>query len=315
MAGEPRITDAVVLAAGLGERLRPLTLDTPKPALHFLNRPVIHHILDSLVCHGVRRAFVNTHHLPDKIEEALAPYHGTMEIVVSREPHILGTAGVFFNFKEKLPENFFVVNGDIFLDPPLAALESALLSGNDEAVLLLKERGLEENYTPLHLEFGGKISAIGEGRHFFSGLYAARRSFIAPVTEPVKRELVPLLLKPRIERGEIGGVVYSGEWRDLGSCATFLEATRDALSKMRLGPMAAPQGSSLRCGEEYEALVSDDASVGDGVVFKGFAAVGARCSIGKGAFLENAIVLPGTAVRQGTELKNCIVLGELVLRR
>ena len=115
----PAITDAVVLAAGFCERLRPITLDVPKPAVHFLNRPLVCHLLDSLAEYGVKRVFVNTHHLPEKIVEAASPFRDRMEVVFSHEPEILGTAGLFFDLKERLRGPFFVLNGDIFLKPPL----------------------------------------------------------------------------------------------------------------------------------------------------------------------------------------------------
>jgi NDP-sugar pyrophosphorylase family protein len=88
----PRIKDAVVLAAGLGERLRPLTLEFPKPAIPFLNKPVICHIFDDLLAYGVTRVFVNLHHLPEKIRESLEPYQRSVEIIYSYEKEILGTA-------------------------------------------------------------------------------------------------------------------------------------------------------------------------------------------------------------------------------
>ncbi|HNQ78326.1 MAG TPA: NDP-sugar synthase [Acidobacteriota bacterium] len=305
----PRITDAVLLAAGYGERLRPITLDVPKPALHFLNRPLICRLLDSLADYGVKRVFINTHHLPEQIVEAASSFRGKMELAFSHEPEILGTAGLFFDLKERLHGPFFVLNGDMFLEPQLGMLEERLLRGSEEAVLLLKKRRPGDSYTPVSLDPEGMVSSIGEGEHFFCGVYAARRLFIDRVTERKKEDLVPLILKPSIMAGKVGGTVLEGAWHDLGSAKSFLEATRDCLDKMRNGIMRPPPGSRFEASLSCSSLIEDSAVLGEAVKLKGFAAIGQGCIIGKGAFIENSVILPGTAVAEGTKVTGSIVLG------
>ncbi len=317
MAGKkppPRITDAVVLAAGYGERLRPITLDVPKPAVHFLNRPVICHILDRLAEYGVKRVFINTHHLPEKIVEAASPPRDRMEIVFSHEPEILGTAGLFFDLKERLSGPFFALNGDIFLDPPLCNLEERLLGGEDEAVLLLRRRRQEDDYTSLRLEADGRLSGIGEGEHFFCGVYAARPSFIELVRERKKENLVPLLLRPAISAGKVGGKIHEGHWNDLGSPKAFLDATREVLENMRDGGAKPTRGSRLVISSGCTALVEKSAVLGDDVKLAGFAVIGGGCVIGKGAYIENSVILPGTFLADGIKVRDSIVLGDKAVK-
>lgn len=317
MAGKkspPRITDAVVLAAGYGERLRPITLDVPKPAVHFLNRPVICHILDRLADYGVKRVFINTHHLPEKIVEAASPFRDRMEMVFLHEPEILGTAGLFFDLKQRLSGPFFALNGDIFLDPPLRNLEERLLGGENEAVLLLRRRRQEDDYTPLRLEADGRLTGIGEGEHFFCGVYAARPSFIAPVKERKKEDLVPLLLRPAISAGKVGGEVYERHWNDLGSPKAFLGATREVLESMRHEGTKPTRGSRLVTSGGGTALVEGSVVLGDQVKLVGFAVIGRGCVIGKSAHIENSVILPGTFLADGTVVRDSIVLGGKVAK-
>lgn len=309
----PRITDAVVLAAGYGERMRPLTLKVPKPAIHFLNRPAISHVLDNLAEYGVKRVLINTHHLPEKIVEAASPYLDRMEIIFSHEPEILGTAGLFFNLKEKLRGPFFVLNGDIFLKPPLGRLQDRLFRGRADAVLLLKKKFPGRSYTPVKLETDGTVSSIGSGDHFFCGVYAARPSFIEPVTREKKEDLVPLLLKPAVSAGKAGGEAFEGSWHDLGSPNEFLDATRDCLGKMSDGSVLPPSHSRLIFSDSYTALVDQSTPLDRGVKLTGFVTVAESCSVGKGAVLENSVLLPGTAVKEGAEIRNSIVSGNIVM--
>src|SRR5438046_1282969 len=94
-------TQAMVLAAGLGTRLWPLTDDRAKPAVPFLGKPLLVHVLDLLEKHGFRRAFVNTHHLQNSIHKALMPklMGGRLVIMTQHEDQILGTAGAIANFR------------------------------------------------------------------------------------------------------------------------------------------------------------------------------------------------------------------------
>ena len=80
-----RPRDAVVLAAGLGTRMRPLTERIPKPALPFLNRPILHWVLDRLKASGVERVLLNLHHLPEAVRRA-ALAHGGLEVAFFPEP-------------------------------------------------------------------------------------------------------------------------------------------------------------------------------------------------------------------------------------
>src|SRR5215475_4837178 len=105
----------VILAAGFGTRLWPLTEDRTKPAIPFLNRPLISYSVQYLAEHGIRQIIVNLHHQPESIREALGTgsRYGA-EIEYSYEPEILGTSGALDRVKERLvDEDFVVMNGKI----------------------------------------------------------------------------------------------------------------------------------------------------------------------------------------------------------
>ncbi|HRR34760.1 MAG TPA: phosphotransferase [Kiritimatiellia bacterium] len=110
----PRPTQAVVLAAGLGTRLRPLTLARPKPLMPLRNVPLLERILSMLEAWGVERIAVNLHSQPEAIQDFLARRDGRASVRTSYEPEILGTAGALRPLKSFLgTEPFWVVNADI----------------------------------------------------------------------------------------------------------------------------------------------------------------------------------------------------------
>jgi len=111
------VRQAIVLAAGEGRRLRPITLHTPKPLIPFYGRPLLDWAIDKLVAAGVSRIAVNAHHLADAIAvhvAALAAQHPKVAFTVSREDVLLGTGGAVRNLRGWLTPNepFFVINAD-----------------------------------------------------------------------------------------------------------------------------------------------------------------------------------------------------------
>ncbi len=115
----------VILCAGEGERLRPLTLTTPKPLLPIGNKPLIDHTIDWLASYGIHDLYINLHHLGDKIEEHLGDGSShDAHIAYSHEKELQGTAGALRAFSDLLNEPFVVVYGDILTRFDLAKLEA-----------------------------------------------------------------------------------------------------------------------------------------------------------------------------------------------
>jgi NDP-sugar pyrophosphorylase family protein len=115
----------VILAAGEGERMRPLTLTTPKPLLPIGDRPLIEHTIAWLHGYGVDKVFINLHYLGEKIEKHLGDGSDFgVAITYSHEEELLGTAGALRAFAESLDEPFVVVYGDVLTDFDLDALRS-----------------------------------------------------------------------------------------------------------------------------------------------------------------------------------------------
>ena len=115
------VRKAIVLAAGFGTRLRPLTLSRPKPLLPVMGEPMLARILDMLVSWGVEEIAVNAHYLADQIEDFVKEYCGDggkgVKIIVSREDEILGTGGVLRPLRKWIgDEPFWLVNGDIVVE-------------------------------------------------------------------------------------------------------------------------------------------------------------------------------------------------------
>jgi N-acetyl-alpha-D-muramate 1-phosphate uridylyltransferase len=231
---------AMVLAAGLGTRLRPLTEALPKPLIELNGRPLIDHAIDRLALAGVEHVVVNTHHLVAMLAEHLAG-RGHPQIEISEESQLLETGGGVAQALPSLGEAFFVINGDVFwLDGKEAALlrlARAFDPNSTDAVLLL-----QRTVTAVGYEGSGDymLDPVGRPRrrrereiapYLFAGIQLLHRRLFDGVTDRVF-SLVRLF--DRAERaGRLHAIVHDGEWYHIGTPAG-LEATRARLASHRI---------------------------------------------------------------------------------
>lgn len=217
---------AMILAAGRGERMRPLTDHKPKPLLEVGGKPLIVWHIEHLAAAGFRELVINHAHLGKQIEEALG--NGSqfgVSIQYSPEGEALETAGGIANALHLLGEApFLVVNGDIFTDYDFSLLNHGLKDG------LLAWLVLVDN--PEH-NGKGDFALAGEGvmedgaeMHTFSGIGVYRPELFAAIAPGSKARLAPLL-RAAMRSGKVGGEYYAGCWTDVGTPQrlTELDAT------------------------------------------------------------------------------------------
>ncbi len=217
---------AMILAAGRGERMRPLTDHTPKPLLTIAGKPLIVHHLEALRAAGITELVINTGHLGAQLPAALGDgQRWGVHIVYSPEPpDALETGGGIFQALPLLgPEPFLVVNGDVWTDYPFQRLPSAL-TGLAHLVLV--------NNPPHHPQGdfslapdNGRVGECGTERLTFSGISLLRPALFAACT-PGRFPLGPLLRRA-MPSGEVSGEHYTGAWRDIGTPQRLAELDRE----------------------------------------------------------------------------------------
>ena len=234
----------LVLAAGFGTRFRPATLETPKPLLPFLGRPMVFHVLDRLADAGVTGFVLNAHHLADLLEAGVGPSWRGLPVSFSREEEILGTAGGIRRAAERglLGEGrFLVANGDVYSTLSFSRLVTEGERSGALSVLGVIPNGRPEVDTPLWADAGGRLVGVGGGRPdpsatgpwLFTGLQSASAE-LPRLVPPGVSELARDLLRPSAERrdGAFHLVPYDvpreGLWFDLGSPERLAEAERGA---------------------------------------------------------------------------------------
>lgn len=213
---------AFILAAGLGTRLRPLTLRTPKPLLPVAGRPMLDHVLAHARRHGHTRFVVNASWMPEQIVAWAADQPG---VEVSVEPVILGTGGGLRAARDRLAERFAVLNGDILSDVDLTALWAV-----DAPAAMALRRQEVPRHTGVSWDgrrVRGISGVVGEGDPglHFTGVHVLDRDLLDRVP-PGEQCVVRTLYRGLIPEGRVGGLIHGGAWVDIGTVPEY-EAVRE----------------------------------------------------------------------------------------
>ncbi|MFO8071691.1 MAG: sugar phosphate nucleotidyltransferase [Polyangia bacterium] len=304
----------MILAAGFGTRLRPITERIPKPLVPVVGRPNISRTIEQLGRLGIRELAINLHHLPDAIRAALGDGSDLgAKIAYSEErPEILGTGG---GIRRALPllgdGTFAVVNGDALFAPDLESALAAHRRSGALATLVVREDPCAEELGAVHADESGRVRRIaGRGadraglRPFmFTGVHIVEPEIGEHL--PRKGCVVRDSYIPLLESGaRIGAWIDTGFFCDLGTCGRYLAANVDLVTgAARIAGFTAPDDGVLVAAD---ARVDPRAELGAGAVVESGAELAA------GARVERAVVLPGAAVRG--ELEDAIACpnGEII---
>jgi MurNAc alpha-1-phosphate uridylyltransferase len=208
----------MILAAGRGERMRPLTDHTPKPLLPVAGRPLIVHHLEALRAAGVVEVIINTGHLGEQLPAVLGDgQRWGMRIAWSPEPpEALETGGGIFQALPLLgTEPFIVVNGDIWTDYPFARWTQPPLTPAGLAHLVLVDNPPHHAGGDFALLENGRVVESGTARWTFSGMSVLRPELFAGCQQG-RFPLGPLLRRT-MAVGKVSGEFYQGGWRDIGT--------------------------------------------------------------------------------------------------
>jgi mannose-1-phosphate guanylyltransferase len=328
---------AMLLAAGLGTRLRPITYDMPKPMVPVLNKPVMEHILRLLTRHGFTEVVANLHWFPELIQE----YFGDgselgVALSYSYEEQLLGTSGGVRNAAEFLGDSFLVISGDALTDIDLTAMREFHESHDGIATLATKRVEDTSQFGVAITGADGRIQGFQEKPDPSEalsdlancGIYMFRKEifdfFPAPGTSKAAKPDDPdgfadwaMDVFPRLLEGDVP--FYSHEieayWDDIGNLEELRSATLDALEGRleveRDGELLDGFRSGTPEGDEGKltgpVLLGAGSEVGDDVRIDGPSVIGDGVTVGANSRLREVIALPGAEIPAGSVLIGAVV--------
>jgi mannose-1-phosphate guanylyltransferase len=320
---------AMVMAAGLGTRLRPLTYEIPKPIVPVVNRPVIEHVLVLLRRHGFGEVIANLHWFPDAIRDHLGDGSDAgIELTYSYEETLLDTAGGVWNVRDYLThddDSFLVLAADALTDVDLGALADAHAAHDGVATMTVKRVPNVSEYGVVLTDADGRVQGFQEKPDRAEALsdlancmiYAFRPQIFDYFPDPPyvdwANDIFPILLDNDVP---FFTHVVERYWNDVGSLRELLQGNLDGIEgTVELEPAGelvtgeadpespdvdglADERAGLPAGTSINGrvLVGEDARVGDGVRIDGPAVIGAGARVGDGARIKESVLLPGAEV-------------------
>jgi glucose-1-phosphate thymidylyltransferase long form len=320
---------AIIIAGGLGTRLRPLTYNVPKPIVPLANKPFVIHQIELLRKFGITEVILNLHYLPDNIKKILDEEKKLgVKIQFSIEEKPLGTAGAVKNAEKFFDDKPMIVfNGDILTDINLDKMMKFHQEKKAKVTLALTKVEDPTHYGLIILDKDQRVLEFREKPSWEqvttntinAGIYIVDPSIFKLVPAgkefSFERHLYPMLL----EKGEkIFGYVTDAYWMDIGDPVKYLKAHHDILSG---DVMAVIPGNKISANVWVEdnvkisasarvrgpALIGSYSEISDDAVLDEFVVLGDGVKIGKGAKLKNCVVHAGVKIKDNVRVENSII--------
>lgn len=233
------VTDtAMVMAAGMGKRMRPLTATMPKPMVRVAGKPLIDHALDRLADSGVSRAVVNVHYLADALEAHVLERQVPKVVISDERDALLETGGGLIKAQDELPDPFFCLNADnIWLDGPKSGFHDLSARWNPDemdALLLLVSHARAENFVgkgDFHMDPHGRLTRRKSGRiapFIYTGIQLVSKRLLREA--PEGKFSTNILWNRAMEEGRLFGISFTGLWFEVGT-PEAIAPTQDALKR------------------------------------------------------------------------------------
>jgi len=298
----------MILAAGFGARLRPLTQTVPKPMVPVLNRPLLEHTIDLLRSANVRDIAVNVHHLPEQIIARFGDGSDFgVNLYFSREEKIMGTAGGIKAVQGFLEDGtFLVINSDIIVDIDLNRVLEFHRERGSCLTLVVREDDSPKKYDPIEIQEDGRIvHFVGASsmnipdntrRVMFTGIQIMEPEIFSRIpagkfcgtTEDVFPEMVQ-------EGLPIFGYLHKDYWIDMGNREQYLQVHKDALDdkiSLKTDIIKNPDGYSI----VFPVVMGADCRIDSNARIGPHAVLGNGCHVKNNSVVENSVLWDGVTV-------------------
>ncbi len=325
---------AMVLAAGFGTRLAPLTDDRAKVVVPFLNRPLLDYSLDWLRRCGFRRVTVNLHHLPDTVLQRYREETFGLELDFRIEETILGTAGGPRNAIESLGDRVLIVNGDIATTISPGPLWDLHQGASALATMALHAGVAAESYPGIEIDASGRVQhipGVGPGAAeatpagCFAGIHIVERDVLDLVPPDTFCGMVDPIYGALLDEGlPVCGMVVPGSWYEIGTPQRYLQCQLEALRRedfplafegyRRVSTAGYVRGvvGWSRAGLAPPYLLDRGVHIEEGALVEGVVAA-ARAHIGCGATVRDSVLLERAWVGAGAVVERCVLLDDAVV--
>jgi NDP-sugar pyrophosphorylase family protein len=313
----------MILCAGLGTRLRPVTNTIHKCLMPLMDRPIVEHIFDRLLRIGITEYVVNTHYLAGQVREEISRMAwGRFDVAFSHEPEILGPVG---GIRKALPllgdEPFLVVNGDIAADADIECIMRSHCESGAALTMGVLPGDRRPELAAVGYDADGRVRSLW-GKPEWSGVQSKGINIGIFIYEPsvleryapdgvfydFRTELIPKMFE---NDDKVIACPVDGYWNDIGTLESYLGAHRDLFEGRAPGIFRASDDMAIAGAEiRHPVLILPGAGIEKGVEIGPYVVAHPECKVGAGAKVRNSVLLPGSNVAEGSVVERQVVVGE-----
>jgi NDP-sugar pyrophosphorylase family protein len=303
--------DALILAAGEGTRLLPLTRIRPKPLFPILNRPLLENTFNYLSRFSIQRTILNTHHLATQIEHFIRTQkkYWPFGIETRFEPEILNTGGGIGNTRDFWRSDpFVVINSDILTDIDLQKAVDFHQNHHGPVTLILHDY---PEFNNILVDRQGRIQELRQKKGSglaFTGIYLLNREIFNFLPASGNYDIIPIYQQMIKEGIPVWAHVSQGHyWRDIGTSASYLKVHEELLSGDSNLENSIPFPPPFVKGGLGGIFSHPEARIEEGVEFSGWACIGKGCLLKKGCRIHNCVLWEEVTVESGASVSESIL--------
>ena len=315
----------MILAAGFGTRLFPLTIDRTKPAIPFLGKPLVGYVAEYVARFGFRDIIVNLHHQGESVRKALGDGSdfGVRISYTTESPDILGTSGALDNARHLLEnETFLIINGKIITDIDIAAALETHRSTGALATMVLKPNNNFEPFSIVKTE-NGLVSGFGGFPDqsktqnpnskiplMFTGIHIIEPRIFEYIPRGVYSDIVPTFYVPAIRNGEkIAAHVTEANWYELSTIPRYLEISLKMLNGNPNRNVVGKNAVIPKTAKVEDSIIWDDVSIGDNAnIYRSI--IGDGVTVGNGRIYRDVAIVRAEMVRNQPDIPQKALSGE-----
>ena len=308
----------MILAAGLGNRLRPLTDERPKPLIEVLGKPLIYYALKNLQRAGATRVVINTHHLGEQIPLALGDSFEGIPLFYSSENPILGTGGALAQARDLLCDKdslVLLINGDALIDLDVESLIKEHIQNKALATMVLKKVDHPEIYGVIGTDEAGRVRRLANivpfdgplTERMFCGVHLLSPEFFNYVPdEPHEFCILRTVYKKlMLEEKRIFGFDYAGYYCDAGTPERVREVNFEFLGQKEYIADSAVISDGVILNPPF--FIDEETQIESGSIVGPFSIIGKKNHVGRNASVSRSVVFSGVHIHAGEKIHNGLV--------
>lgn len=319
---------AMILAAGFGTRLFPLTIDRTKPAIPFLGKPLVGYVAEYIAKYGFSDVVVNLHHQPESVKESLGngSEFGVKINYTLESPEILGTAGALDNAREFLEnETFLIINGKIITDIDISKAIEVHKKSGAVATMILKKNPEFEKFTEVLIE-DNLVKSFGHGFPektadrvsrsdfplMFTGIHILEPRVFEYIPRNQYSDIVPTFYRPAIAKGEkIVAHIAEGKWFELSTIPRYLDISLQMLNGAKERLIIGKNSTIAESANVSDSVIWDNVTINENArIYRSI--IGDGVIIGKNEVYENSAIVRAEMLENHPEIPQKALKGKFI---